>query len=715
MMQAMTTVLSRVAVCVAVVGMGAFSSGPRAGPESADTMPEEIRAEIRAEMPEEAAKFRSESTARSPREPPIPEETRADAAALDGASVALPSAGIALHGTPKYPAGFDHFDYAYPDAPKGGEMRLSALGRFDNLNPFILKGVAASGLDYLFETLMRASEDEPMSQYPLIAQAVAIGHGEVTFTLRPQARFHDNSPITAEDVAFSFDTLMKDGHPFYKSYFRQIEKAEVLGSHRVRFVFRDQDNRELPFILGTGLPILSKKWWSGREFGKTTLTPPMGSGPYRIASVDHPRSITYTRLADYWGRDLPVNRGRYNMDRITIDYFRDSTVALEAFKSGEYDFRFENQAKAWATAYDFPAVRDGLVIVETIDHDMPSGMQGFVFNTRKDIFADPRVRQALILAYDFEWANRNLFHGAYRRSHSYFSNSELAATGRPDAGEQALLAPWRDRIAPDVWTTAYRSPSTIFEQESNPARGLRINLRKARRLLAEAGWHQGKDGVLRRDSDQTPMRFELLIRNPQFERVAAPYLRILEKLGIDANMRILQDDSQYQGRMEDFDFDMNVWVFPSNLSPGNELVDTWTGTAADTPGSRNVAGVRDPAVDAMVGHVLAAQTREELVTASRALDRLLQWGHYTVPHWHLGLFRVAWWNKFSRPAIWPRYAFTLDFWWWDGQKARVLAEREAALDSSDDHGHAGRYWLLVILGGILLMFWWRCAREPRRL
>jgi len=564
---------------------------------------------------------------------------------------------LALHGTPRYAKDFQHFAYANPDAPKGGTLRLAAVGHFDSFNPFILKGVPADGLDYLFETLMVPSYDEPYAQYGLLARSVFIEEdfSAVTYTLHEKAYFHDGHPVDAEDVVFSFYRLVEQGHPFYRLYFKDVADVQAVGSHQVRFTFKTRRNRELPLIIGTGLKILPKHWWEVRDFTKTILEPPLGSGPYHLAQFESGRHITYVRNPSYWGKDVPVNRGRYNFERIEFDYYRDATVSREAFKAGDYDFRLENQAKAWASDYDFPAVKEGRVIKEEIPHRMVSGMQGFVFNTRKALFKDPLVREALNYAYDFQWANSVLFHNAYTRSTSYFNNSELAASGLPSKEERALLEPFRDDLPERLFLEAYAPPSA-------GDKGIRHGLRQARRLLEQAGWVL-KDTVLTHQETQQSFQFEILLRNPQFERVVAPYQRVLEKLGIQTALRLVQDDSHYQKRLETFDYDMIVGVFPVSLSPGNEQADYWSSQAAQTEGSRNYAGAHHPAIDALITHIIEAKTREQLESACRALDRVLLWHHYVIPHWHIQTFRIAWWDLFERPAILPPYNFSLDFWW----------------------------------------------------
>ncbi len=580
--------------------------------------------------------------------------------------------GISMFGELKYGPGFTHFEYANPDAPKGGEVRQFAIGTYDNLNPFILKGVAAAGSQgFVFETLMAGSEDEPFSEYGLIAESIEVPDDRswVAFTLRPEARWHDGTPITVDDVLFSLETLRKRGHPFYRAYYKDVAKAEAVGERTVKFTFGGAVNRELPLIMGQ-LPIVSKAYFTAHDFEKTTLDPPLGSGPYRIESVEAGRSITYRRVDDYWGKDLPVRRGHHNFDVIRIDYYRDPTVAMEAFKAHEYDFRSENTAKVWATQYKGPGFDDGLIEKEEIAHQIPTGMQGFWLNTRRAKFKDPRVRQALGYAFDFEWTNKNLFNGAYTRTASYFSNSELASSGRPGPDELELLEPFRDRLPPEVFEDAYAPPAT------DGSGNVRRNLRAALKLLREAGWTID-DGKLVSPDDGTPMEIEFLILSPNFERVIAPLVKNLEKLGVEARIRLV-DTAQYQNRTDAFDYDVIVGTVGQSLSPGNEQRDFWTTASADIPGSRNYAGIRDPVVDALVEKVIAAPDRRGLIAATRALDRVLLSGHYVIPHWHIRHFRVAYWDKLARPEITPKYGLGFDTWWVDPTKDEALAARQKA-------------------------------------
>ena len=578
--------------------------------------------------------------------------------------------GASMYGDLKYGPDFTHFDYANPDAPDGGTLVLSAVGSFDSLNPYILKGTPASGLTLTFETLTTGSADEPFSEYGLIAESIEMPEDRswVIFTLRPEARWHDGEPITVEDVIWSLETLKTKGHPFYRAYYANIAKAEKVGERQVKMTFEEGlINRELPLIAGQ-MPVLPKHYYEKVPFDRTTLEPPLGSGPYKIRRLEPGRSIVYERVPDYWGADLPTNRGRNNFDVVRYEYFRDSNVALEAFKAGEYDFRAENESKLWATAYTGPAFDAGLIVKEEVPHERGTGMQGFVFNTRRDVFKDPRVRAALAYAFDFEWTNANLFYGQYTRTESYFSNSELAATGLPSAAELALLDPYRDQLPDEVFTTAYEAPATDGSGNS------RANLRAALQLLREAGWTV-EDGKLR-DASGRPFTFEILLVSPAFERIAGPFVQNLQRLGIEARVRTV-DTAQYQNRLDQFDFDMTVASWGQSQSPGNEQRDFWSTPAADTAGSRNLAGIKDPVVDALIDKIIQAPTREDLVAATRALDRVLLWGHYVIPHWHIQVERVAYWNKFSHPEITPRFGLDLFAWWIDPAKVAALQRRGA--------------------------------------
>ncbi len=556
---------------------------------------------------------------------------------------------------PKYPADFSHFEYANPDAPKGGTLRQAGFGSFDSLNPFINKGVAADDIGLIYDTLTTNSLDEPFTVYGLLAEKIEKGPNNswVRFHLRPQARFHDGQPVTAEDVVFTFETLMSQGAPHYRGYYADVAKVTAESQRRVRFDFKHAGNRELPMILGQ-LPVLPKHWWEGRDFSSGSLEPPLGSGPYRVEEVQAGRTIRYARVKDYWGKDLAVNRGFYNFDRLVFDYYRDNTVALQAFKAGHFDYWLETSAKNWATAYDIAAVHDGRIIKEEIANHNPTGMQGFIFNIRRPLLQDRRVREALALLFDFEWTNRQLFNGAYTRTRSYFDNSELASSGLPDKQELQLLEPLRGKIPDEVFNQPFDLPKT-------DANGIiREQQRRAYRLLTEAGWQVRDDRMV--DADGKPMKLEFLLVQAEFERVLLPYKRNLADLGIELEIRRV-DVSQYINRLRSRDYDMIVSGFGQSNSPGNEQREYWHSASADNPGSRNFIGLKDPAIDSLVEQLIAADSRQELVTRTRALDRVLLWGHYVVPNWHIKTWRVAYWNHLAHPETTPRQDIGLMTWW----------------------------------------------------
>ena len=587
------------------------------------------------------------------------------------ADKAVKGHGIAMHGDLKYKPGFKNFDYVNPNAPKGGTVRLNVIGTFDSFNSFIVKGNPATGLGFIYENLMSGSADEAFSQYGQLAEQVETpaDRSWVAFTLRPEARWHDGKPVTPEDVIWSFETLTTEGTPFFRFYYGNVTEAIKTGPRTVRFNFKPGENRELPLILGQ-LTILPKHYWESRAFNKTTLEPPLGSGPYVIDSFEPGRSITYKRVKDWWGRDLAINRGLYNFDVIRYDYYRDSTIALQAFKKGEYDYRPENSSKAWATAYDFKDVKTGLVRKENINHNRSSGMQAFVFNTRREIFKDLRLRQALAYAFDFEWSNKNLFYGQYARTRSYFDNSELAATGVPEGDELKLLEPYRGRI-----------PNEVFSQEYNPPKSdgsgnIRRNLRKASKILTDAGWVvKGRKRV--NEKTGQPLTFEVLLVSPLFERIVLPFAKNLEKLGVEVSVRTV-DPSQYRRRLDTFDFDVIVNGWGQSLSPGNEQRSFWGSAGADIEGGRNFTGIKDPVIDELIEKVIAAADRKSLVTSVRALDRVLQWGHWVIPHWHAKYDRIAYWDKFGRPAITPVQGNQFMAWWVDPVKEDALKSKLAS-------------------------------------
>ena len=607
--------------------------------------------------------------------------------------------GMAMHGDLKYKKNFKNFEYSNPDAPKKGKVKLSAIGTFDNLNPYILKGVAAYQTSYLFETLMKSSFDEPFSQYGLLAEKVMLpDHRKwVRFKLRNFAKFSDGTKVTSDDVIFSFKILMSKGHPAWKNYYNQVEEVLKINELEVQFNFSGETNRELPLIIGYQLPIFSKKYWSNKQFDKTTLDPPVGSGPYLISDLQPGRSITLKRDPNYWGKNLNVNRGRYNFDEIHTDYYRDVTVALEAFKSGAYDFRLENSSKNWATAYNFNATKNGQVIVEEIPYARPSGMQGFAFNTRKPIFKNRNVRKALTYAFDFEWSNKNLFYNAYTRTKSFFDNSELSSQSYPSKKELKILSKFKDKIPPEIFNEIYQPPRTDDKEN-----GLRKNLRTARRILKDEGWIIQNDILTNKITGEV-FKFEILLRSPLFERIVLPLKRNFKKLGIEVSIRTVQDDSQYQKRLEEFDFDMVVTNFGSVISPGNEQKNWWSSEAADQPGTQNIIGVKNPVIDEIIDKLISANDREELVLYTKVLDRILLFNYYLIPQFHIGHYRVAYWNKISRPEITSKYDLGFDFWWFDEKKNENLGDLE--FYKKENVENKNNYLLITILVVTFIYFY----------
>ena len=566
---------------------------------------------------------------------------------------------LTLYGAPRYSADFEHFDYVNPEAPKGGAIRLAAIGTYDNLNPFILKGVSAAGSLLIYNRLCTKSQDEPFTEYGQLAARMQMPEDRswVLFELREEARWHDGEPVTAQDVVFSFNALVEWGIPFYRSFYADVTAVEALDTRRVKFSFRAGTNREMPLIIGQ-LRVLPAHYWEGRDFTATTLEPPLGSGPYRIAALEPGRSITYERVDDYWGQNLPVHKGRHNFDRIRYEYYRDATVAVEAFKAGEYDVRWLNNSKEWATGYrDFDPIREGRLIKEAIPHELIRGMEGFCLNARRLQFADRTVRSALSYAFDFEWTNQHLYYGLFTRSNSYWGNSDLGANGLPTGLELDILNGYRGRVPEQVFTEAYEPPKT---DGSGNNRG---QLRTAKRLLQDAGWRV-RDGVLTHVETGEPMRIEFLLASSSYERVLGPVVQNLERLGIDATVRTV-DAAQYQNRVQSFDYDVIVASWRQTLSPGNEQRNFWSSAAAQAPGSRNYAGIADPVVDELVERQIAAPDRPTQVALTRALDRVLLWGHYVIPGSHSRSHRLAYWNTFSRPPEPPRNGTGFpDTWWW---------------------------------------------------
>ncbi len=589
-----------------------------------------------------------------------------------GAQKVFKAHAIAMHGRPKYGPHFKHFDYVNPFAPKGGKLVFGAFGSYDSLNPFILKGQSAAGIGSLYESLLTGSADEAFTEYGLLAETIEWPEDRswVAFSLRPEARWHDGKPVTVEDVIWTLETLKSKGHPFYRYYYKDIEKAVKIGDRKVKFTFSGGPNPELPLITGQ-LPVLPKHYWEGKDFEATTLDPPIGSGPYRVKTMDTGRSITYELDKSYWGRNLPVNVGQNNFAIMRYDYYRDRAVEREAFKAGNIDFFSENTAKEWATGYDIPAVKRGIIKKRQIPHENPQGMQAFVFNTRKEIFKDRKVREAIGYAFDFEWTNKSLFYGSYTRSTSYFSNSELASKGMPSQGELEILNRYRGRIPQEVFTSGFSPPST-------PGTGdIRRNIRAALKLISEAGWTI-KNGKLIHSKSAAAMKFEILLVSPAFERICLPFRKNLEKLGIDVRVNTV-DTAQYQNRLDSFDFDMIITTWGQSLSPGNEQRDFWSTDAANTNGSRNLAGIQDPVIDELINLVISAPDRQSLINRTRALDRVLLWGHYVIPHWHISSYRVAYWDKLVTPKIRPKYSLGLDSWWIDPKLESTLEQRKRAL------------------------------------
>ena len=572
-----------------------------------------------------------------------------------------PLHAVSMFGTPRLPPGFTHFPYANPQAPQGGTVTLGALGTFDSFNPYVLRGVAASEILRIYDTLLTASADEASTSYGHIAESIELAPDRmsVAFNLRPQARFHDGTPLTAEDVVFTFTALRTHGRPQYKQYYADITEVVAESPHRVVFRFRTAENRELPVILGQ-LAILPKHWWQSRDFSKSLTEAPLGSGPYRLESFELGRNTVLARVPDYWARDLPTAKGLYNFGQIRTEYYRDASVALQAFKAGRIDFRRENISKNWATAYDFPAVEKGQVKREVFKHRLPTGMQGWMMNTRRPVFADKRVRHAMSEVFDYEWTNRNLFYGLYTRTQSFFSNSELASSGLPDAAERALLEPFKDRLPAAVFTEPFSLPVT--DGSGNNRDGLRAALG----LLKQAGW-EVKDRKLV-DASGKQMAFEILVDDPSYERIATPYSQWLQRLGIDVRVRAV-DAAQYQRLTDVFDFDMTLQVLPQSDFPGNEEREFFTCTGARAEGSINIAGVCDPAIDALVEQVIAAPDRPRQITATRALDRVLLNNWYVVPNWHLGAVWAAYWDKFGYPPGPVRSGMVFDAWWIDPVRA----------------------------------------------
>ena len=577
---------------------------------------------------------------------------------LSGAVCAAPQHGISMHGTPKYEADFFAFDYVNPEAPKKGTLSQGAIGMFDTFNPYVINGIAPAGVGLMHDTLMKQSLDEPFSLYGLIARTIDVPDDRswVAFEINPDATFSDGSKITPADVIFSFEILRDKGLPTYRYYYGDVDKVYQEGDNRVVFKFKEGvNNRELPLILGE-LPILSKSYWQDRDFTKTSLDIPVVSGAYVVDSFDPAKFIEYRLNPNYWAMDLNVNRGQNNFEKIKYDYYRDATVMSEAFKAGAIDIRQENEAKKWAALKNEPAILEGRLKQKEFAHQLPSGMQGFVFNLRRPIFADAKVREALSYAFDFSWANQNLFHGLYKRTTSYFDNSYLKSPPLPTPDELKLLAPYRAELPQDLFNTACMVPS-------NDSGKMRHNLKTALDLLAQSGWTV-QNGVLQNALGDL-FEFEILLdapSAPMWERVLLPFVGQLKRLGIKARIATV-DVIQYKNRLDAFDYDMIVSVWGQSLSPGNEQRYYWGSEAADSKGSMNYAGVKDPVIDALIDKVISATTAEELTTATHALDRVLLWSYLVVPHWHTPVLRYVYWDKFEMPKGIPMKGISPLTWW----------------------------------------------------
>jgi microcin C transport system substrate-binding protein len=585
--------------------------------------------------------------------------------------------GASLFGSLKYPIDFPHYDYVNPDAPKGGRIRIvAAAGSFDSFNPYIVQGTpAVPWTSLLYDTLLVDAYDEPSTMYGLLAESVEMpdDYSWVIYTLRADAQFSDGTPVSSADVVFSLELLREQGAPIYRFYYQNIVSAEALNDRQIKFAFDETGNRELPLITGQ-LTVFPKHYWEGvtergepRNFSRSSLVPPLGSGPYRIGRYEAGRFVEFERRADYWARDLPVNVGQYNFDIIRVDYYRDDDIALQAFFSDEFDLRLENVARNWATAYDRPPVRNGSIKLEEMPYVVPVTAQAYILNLRREKFSDPRVRQALGLAFNFEWVNENIFYGQYERVRSYWNNSELASSGLPSPAELALLEPFRDQLPVEVFTTEY-SPPVSDGTETN-----RNNLFRALQLLQEAGWQLSNGRLV--DSAGNPFEIEFLTNAPTQERIIQPYLRDLEKLGIRGSIR-LADAAQYTERVQNGDFDVFTFVHSNSLSPGNEQREYWGSASADQPGSRNYGGVKNPVVDALIEEIIFAPNREALLTATHALDRVLLWNHYAIPAWTATAHRYAYWDRFGRPAELAKYhpgnslLSAIPLLWWSREAGR---------------------------------------------
>jgi len=555
----------------------------------------------------------------------------------------------------KYKNNFKHFDYVNPNAPKKGVIKLAERGTFDSLNQFILKGLPAIGLDNIYDSLLVTSLDEPLTAYGLIAKGmkVAEDNTSITFFLNQNAVWHDNNPVTSYDIEWTFNTILEKGHPSYKSYYSDIKIIEIIDKYTIKFHFKNDNNRELPIIIGQ-MKILPKHFWKDKKFDSSVLSIPLGSGPYKIKEVNLGKNITYERVKHHWAQKLPVNIGHNNFNEIHYDYYRDSNVMIEALKANEYDFRSENISKEWATAYN-DLKNNTAFIKEEIDHELPQGMQAFIYNMRKDIFNNLELRKALALAFDFEWTNKTLFYGQYIRSSSYFSNSDLASSGIPSKEEMTTIKKLKNKVPKEILTEIYNPGKTDGSGNS------RKNLRKAIQILKEANYKL--ENKILKDSDGRQIKFEILLISPAFERIVGPFIKNLKKLGVEANIRIV-DTAQYKNRLDSYDFDMVVMARGQSLNPGNEQRNFWSSESANINGSANWIGIKNKTIDELIELIIQAPNRKKLIIYTKLLDRVLLHNHYVIPHWHIKMWRIAYWDNIKRPDNLPKYSLGFPETWW---------------------------------------------------
>ena len=579
------------------------------------------------------------------------------------------SHAISMHDEPKYKKNFKNLDYVNPNAPKGGKVVFSSTGSFDSFNPFILKGNYAAGINNLYESLTTSSSDEAFTEYGLIAETIEWPDDRswVSFTIRKEAIWHDGKKITPDDVIWTFNTLITKGHPFYKYYYKDVLNVIKESENKVRFNFKINTNLELPLIVGQ-LPVLPKHYWQNKKFEETSLQVPIGSGPYKIKSFDPGRSITYELNKKYWARNIPIKKGTENFGIIRYEYYQDRSIEREAFKSGDIDLFNENSSKDWATSYEIPLVEEGIIIKQLIENENPQGMQAFVFNTRKNFFKDRRVREAISYAFDFEWTNKNLFYNAYKRTDSFFENSELASSDLPNKQELEYLYPYIDVLPKELFLNKYKPPKT------NGSGFIRIELQKATSLLKKSGWDIINEKLTNTKNGEI-FEFEILLVSPAFERIVLPFKDNLKKLGIEVNIRTI-DSSQYQNRLNTFDFDMIVSTFSQSLSPGNEQRNFWGSNAAKTNGSKNLIGINDTVIDLLIDKLISSKNRNDLINSTKALDRVLLWGHYVIPQWHISAYRNLHWDIFGYPSIKPKYSLGLNTWWIDLNKLESINQRK---------------------------------------